>query len=206
MADLATPAHASVPLRLAARAALGLTIGAVGVVMLLRIVAPHPWAGVHLPAGSDAPSLEPLRDPRGGSLSLDHGVTLLYFGYTDCVDLCPLTLSTVASAFRDLEADPDRLRFAMISVDAAADPMDELQSYVTAFDPAFVALGGSQPDIDRVASLYGIAYGHVGIHDTAPGIYHTSVLIAVVDGDQRVIWGPEVTAAALRRDLSELLG
>ena len=168
----------------------------------------HRWSGSTLPRGSGAPALDGLHDITGSPLDLADGITLLYFGYTDCVDVCPVVLSTAASAVRVVDAEPggDGVVVAMVSVDVEADPLRRLADYVTAFDPRFVALGGSQEAVDVAATLYGVFHHELERAELRrPLIDHTSTLVAIVDGDIRVVWGPEVTPADMANDLAQLL-
>ena len=191
---------------------LGVVIAGVCLVALLALGFlrgdAHRWSGSTLPNGSGAPALAGLHDITGASLDLDDGVTLLYFGYTDCVDVCPVVLSTAASAIRSVDAGAgrDEIAVAMVSVDVEADPLERLDEYVRAFDPGFVALGGSQEAVDVAATLYGVFHHELERGELGrPLIDHTSTLVAIVDGDIRVVWGPEVTPTDMATDLAELL-
>ena len=71
-------------------------------------------------------------------------VTLLYFGYTHCPDLCPLTMSNTSVAMRMLpRADQAKIRVLFVSVDPGRDTAARLRSWLGGFDPAFIGLRGT---------------------------------------------------------------
>ncbi len=81
-------------------------------------------------------------------------VVMIYFGYTYCPDLCPTTLADLAAARRKLGQDADRVQVVFISVDPLRDTPDKLGEYVAHFDPTFLALSGTEPDLKRVLNGY----------------------------------------------------
>jgi protein SCO1/2 len=88
-----------------------------------------------------------------------HGhLTLVYFGYTFCPDVCPLTLQNVAAAFTQLGAAAKDMRFLFVTVDPGRDTNAELGKYVSTFGPQFIGLRGSDNDLARMAKRYRIAY------------------------------------------------
>ena len=76
--------------------------------------------------------------------------TWLFFGFTACPDVCPATLSIIASALDQLP-DAERPRVLMVSVDPERDSPERLGPYVRHFDPAFDALTGSLDQIQALA-------------------------------------------------------
>lgn len=76
-------------------------------------------------------------------------VTLLYFGYTHCPDLCPLTMSNTSVALRMLpKADQAKVRVLFVSVDPGRDTLARLRSWLGGFDPAFIGLRGTLPQVE----------------------------------------------------------
>ena len=67
-------------------------------------------------------------------------VVVLFFGYTQCPDVCPTTLAALAQTMKSLGADASRVQVVFVTVDPERDTGELLASYVTAFDPSFVAL------------------------------------------------------------------
>jgi protein SCO1/2 len=83
-------------------------------------------------------------------------VTLLYFGYTHCADICPDTLARATVALRGSPPDVAAgVRFVFVTVDPARDDVDRVREWVGLFNRDFVGLTGPQRRIDRVQRLYG---------------------------------------------------
>ena len=74
---------------------------------------------------------------------------VIFFGYTQCPDVCPTTLAELAEAMKRLGPDADRVQVLFVTVDPERDTPDLLSKYVPAFDPRFVGLYG---DADATAS------------------------------------------------------
>lgn len=76
-------------------------------------------------------------------------VTLLYFGYTHCPDVCPLNMATAAGALRRLPARVrTRIAVVFVTVDPARDTPPVLREWLARFDPTFVGLTGALPQIE----------------------------------------------------------
>ncbi|MEO7679322.1 MAG: SCO family protein [Sphingomonas sp.] len=85
-------------------------------------------------------------------------VTLLYFGYTFCPDVCPMTLSNVALVMKKLGASADGMRVLFVTVDPNRDTPAVLQHYVAAFDPHIDGLRGDPDQLAALARRYRVAY------------------------------------------------
>lgn len=84
--------------------------------------------------------------------------TLIYFGYTNCPDVCPTTVSNIAIARKSLpKADQDKLRVVFVTTDPERDTSAELGKWLaSAGDPSFVGLTGDFPTIQAGARQLGI--------------------------------------------------
>ncbi|GHA97747.1 MULTISPECIES: SCO family protein [Streptomyces] len=83
--------------------------------------------------------------------------TLIYFGYTNCPDVCPLTMSNIALAKRALpKADQDKLQVVFVTTDPERDTPASLGSWLKAQDPEFTGLTGDFPTIQAGARQIGI--------------------------------------------------
>ncbi|MFG6667979.1 SCO family protein [Halomonas sp. HNIBRBA4712] len=114
--------------------------------------------------------IEEIMPPLAFSLTNDDGepaqaedyrgkTTLVYFGYTQCPDVCPLTLARFASIFNELsEAERDDVQMLLISVDPNRDTPEVLKRYTDAFGPEFTGLTGDREEIDALTNRYRIAY------------------------------------------------
>lgn len=137
--------------------------------------------------------------------------TLLYFGYTQCPDVCPLTLQRVAQVFDKLGKDAQHFRFLFVTVDPNRDTPPILKQYVTAFSPLFVGLRGDDNAIARLARRYRIAYSVTPATKTHPyEVTHSSAIyVFTPDGKPKLLLGslastaPDINGTA--QDLEHLL-
>jgi cytochrome oxidase Cu insertion factor (SCO1/SenC/PrrC family) len=83
---------------------------------------------------------------------------LVFFGYTNCPDECPLTLQKMAAAFQNLGPLADKLAPLFVTVDPARDTPARLASYLENFDPRITGLTGSDEQIAAAAKAYRVYY------------------------------------------------
>ena len=76
---------------------------------------------------------------------------VVFFGYTQCPDVCPTTMTEIAEAKKLLGADGAKVQGVFITVDPERDTPEVLKAYMANFDPGFVALRGSPDQIAHVA-------------------------------------------------------
>lgn len=136
-------------------------------------------------------------------------LTLLYFGYTHCPDVCPTTLADLGTAIRKLGPQADQVQVLFVSVDPARDSPAVLKSYVNAFGPWFVGMTGSQSQLQALTKRYRVAY-RLGKPDAQGNytVYHSSaVFIFDKQGKARLLASldniPEQISADLKRLLQE---
>ena len=114
-----------------------------------------------------------LPDQNGQMRSLEEfkgKVVAVFFGYTQCPDVCPTTLTEWVEIKRQLGADGDRLQGIFITVDPARDTPEVLKAYMGNFDPSFLALiPGSPEALAQVAKEFKIIYKKVD--GKTPGSY-----------------------------------
>ena len=85
-------------------------------------------------------------------------VVVLFFGYTQCPDVCPTTLAMLADALQQLGPDAARVQVLFATIDPERDTRELLASYVTAFNPTFAGLSGDAEATARVAKEFKILY------------------------------------------------
>lgn len=115
--------------------------------------APHEFASVLYEPAEPVPDFTLTgHDGEPFSLSdLGGDVVALYFGYTHCPDICPLTLNNFARAKALLPRElQDEFQVVMLTADPARDTPEVLASYVPFFDAAFIGVSGSQADVAAV--------------------------------------------------------
>jgi protein SCO1/2 len=118
-------------------------------------------------------------------------VTLLYFGYTFCPDVCPMSLSHYKRVKSLLGDDADQLAVVFVSVDGERDTPDRLAHYLSAFDPDFIGVTGTDSEIRTVAKDYGVFYQRASYDNTEADylVDHTaSTFVVGPEGRLRIIY------------------
>jgi protein SCO1/2 len=85
-------------------------------------------------------------------------VVVVFFGYTQCPDVCPTTLSRLAAVAKELGSDADRMQVLFVTVDPERDTQEVLAQYVPAFDPRFIGLYGDAEATARTAKEFKVLY------------------------------------------------
>lgn len=84
-------------------------------------------------------------------------VTLLFFGYTHCPDVCPVQVANVAAVLDDLPfAQRSRFRVVFVTTDPERDTAERLRSWLDRFDPSFVGLRGEPEEVNRIQEALGL--------------------------------------------------
>ena len=102
-----------------------------------------------------------LTDHNGQTRSLSDfkgKVVVLFFGYTQCPDVCPTSLSELTEVKRLLGADGDKLQGVFVTVDPARDTAELLKAYLANFDPSFVAFVPTDEELAKVGKDFKIYY------------------------------------------------
>jgi protein SCO1 len=87
---------------------------------------------------------------------LQGNIVLIFFGYTHCPDICPFTMSKLASIYRELD-EPKDVKVVMISVDPETDTPDVIQRYASTFHPSFIGLSGSNTQVAKAVQTFYVA-------------------------------------------------
>ncbi len=134
-------------------------------------------------------------------------VVVLFFGYTQCPDVCPTTLSALAEAIRRLGPDGARVQVLFVTVDPERDTAELLSHYVTAFGPSFLGLRGDADATARTAKEFKILYQKQP--GRTPGTYtmdHSAgTFVFDSEGRLRLYVGHGQDADFFAHDLRELL-
>ena len=124
-----------------------------------------------------------LTGSEGKTVSLEdfrNKVVLIYFGYTFCPDVCPITLSNLKLIMLDLGEKAEDVQVIFISIDPERDTYEKLKDYVPYFHPTFIGLTGSDADIAAVAKKYQTIYLKQKVESEAGYLMaHTDVVILV---------------------------
>lgn len=113
-------------------------------------------------------------------------VVAIFFGYTQCPDVCPTTMADMALVKKKLGADGEKLQVLFVSVDPERDKREILAEYVPGFDPSFVGLYGTPEEIARTAKEFKVFFQKVaGKTPTSYTVDHTAGTY-VFDKDGRI--------------------
>ncbi len=88
-------------------------------------------------------------------------VVVVFFGYTQCPDVCPTTLAELAQVKKSLGADGERVQGVFVTIDPERDTAELLKAYVSNFDPSFVALRGTPDQTAAVAKEFKVFFAKV---------------------------------------------
>jgi protein SCO1 len=134
-------------------------------------------------------------------------VTVVFFGYTQCPDVCPATMAELAQIKRALGSDGDRVQAVFVTVDPERDTPEILKAYLASFDPSFVALRGTPEQIAAAAKEFKVFYAKVA--GKTPGSYtmdHTAgSYLFDPQGRLRLFVRYGTPTDALAADLKQLL-
>jgi protein SCO1/2 len=117
----------------------------------------------------------------GGNVVTDQALlgkkALIYFGYTNCPDVCPLDMNRISMALDILEQDRpvlEVLQPVFISIDPAHDSPDQVARFLARYHPSFIGLTGTFEQMDQVAKAYKVAYEKMLAAEDKPLINHSS--------------------------------
>ena len=157
-------------------------------------------------------SSTPLVDTDGSAYSLtedtDKDLTLVFFGYTNCPDICGQVMATLAGTLTRLDDEQkERLDVVFVTTDPARDDTATVEAYVDAFDPSIIGLTGDLDDIVEVgrSMAIGVDQGEKlpsGGYDVTHG---TQVMAIDADDETPVFWDYDVSQAQLAHDVTLLL-
>jgi protein SCO1/2 len=92
--------------------------------------------------------------------AFDAQLRLVFFGFTTCPDICPITLQNVATALRSMDSSATDVTVLLISIDPNRDTPERLARYTDAFHPAVVGLTASYEQITSVTTEFRTTFGH----------------------------------------------
>jgi len=170
---------------------------------------PYVFHGQIIQSSQTAPSIE-LDGPNGSTVRLsdyEGKVVVLYFGYTYCPDVCPITLSKLDRAMDILGDKADDVQVIMISVDPERDTPEILEEYMAHFNPTFLGVTGDTNTIDRIATVYGVYYEAAEGSDATGYLVNHTATVMIVDkaGYLKLVLPFEGTAEEIASDLDNFL-
>ena len=134
-------------------------------------------------------------------------LVVVFFGFTQCPDVCPTAMTQLVEVKRQLGADGDKLQAVFITVDPERDTPEVLKAYMANFDPSFVGLRGTPEQLANVAQEFKVYYKKV--EGKQPGAYtmdHSAAsFIYDTQGRLRLYLRPGAGPQVLLDDLRLLL-
>ena len=134
-------------------------------------------------------------------------VVLVFFGYTQCPDVCPTTMVELANVMKELGPKADQVQVLFVTVDPERDTQPLLAQYVPTFDPRFIGLYGTPAQTAAVAKEFKIFYAKVPGTDAANySVDHTAAsYIFDKHGKVRLMVPHAKGQAAIVHDIEQLL-
>ena len=199
---------------LAIAAVLALSAATFAAFSLARLSPPE-LHGTDLGPGVPAADFT-LQSAERGAVSLADlrgDAVLLFFGYTTCPDVCPLTMGKLRQAVESLGEDAADVQVALISVDPELDTPERVQRFVANFHPDFLGLTGTRATLQQVAQDYGVYAsepetnaGAAAHADPRRVIAHSSYVFGITrDGEMRILWDGQTPADEIAADVRALL-
>ena len=151
-----------------------------------------------------------LKDQYGNTFRLSEQrgeVVLIFFGYTNCPDVCPVTLSEFKRIKADLGDQADRVRFVFITVDPERDTQERMQTYMNNFDSTFIGLSGERTELEPIWKAYGVYQDRQDLGSAAGYLVDHSAIIYVIDqqGRWRLDYTFGMEVEKITKDLQYLL-
>ena len=129
---------------------------------------------------------------------------LVFFGFTNCPDVCPTTLFEISEVLRALGPDADKVNALFVTVDPERDRPEQIKDYLSSFDPNLKGLTGSPEAVAEIVSGYRVYAKKVPLKDGDYTMDHTAIVYLMDKNGQFVApfslkRRPEEAAADLRR-------
>ena len=149
-----------------------------------------------------------LLDPDGHERSLADfrgKVVVMFFGYTQCPDVCPTALARAAAVRRALGADGDKVQVIFVTIDPERDTADLMRQYTQAFDPSFLGLRGDAARTQQVASEFRVFYQKVATGSSYTMDHSAFSYVFDAEGRLRLVWQPDQAVEQCASDLRALM-
>ncbi len=136
-------------------------------------------------------------------------LVLIFFGYTNCPDVCPTTLAQFAQVRTRLSSQAEKVRFVFVTIDPDRDTPERMKAYLDGIDPNIVGLSGLQANLDPVWRDYGVYRQNQPDASTGNSLdvieHSAPVYLVDAHGNLRLTYSPVPTADDLLPDIRYLL-
>jgi len=156
-------------------------------------------------------SSQELVDTDGEPFSLtedsEKRLTLVFFGYTNCPDICDKVLSNLSSAMTRLsDADHDQVDVVFVTTDPERDTEEVVRRYVDRYDPEFIGVTGELGDIEQVAASVGVGMGEKLPSGGYEVDAHTTTVTGIdIDDEAPIYWSQDTSPSEFAEDIHTLL-
>ncbi|WP_110238649.1 SCO family protein [Nocardioides gilvus] len=152
-----------------------------------------------------------LTDTTGQDVALgdvEKDLTLVFFGYTRCPDICGIVMSSITSAITRLDDDlRERVGMVFVTTDPARDDTKTLRGYLDRYDPSFTGLTGDLDDVVEVGRSMKVM---VDEGEKLPSggyeVVHSDHVVGLdAGGEGTIVWTKDVSASEMSEDIEALL-
>lgn len=190
---------------------IGLVVLVAVMFMLQRTAerAPRPETATVIDEPRPLPEFE-LADTAGAAFTqadLEGGFHLLFFGFTNCPDICPVTLQVLANIKPRLEQrfGEDAPGIVFVSVDPARDTPEHIAEYLENFDPAFTGVTGSDEALAPLLDTLGVAVRKQEAEGRSYNVTHSGhVFVIGPEGRWRAVFRPSTDGDVLVSDYARI--
>lgn len=130
---------------------------------------------------------------------------LVFFGFTQCPDICPTALARAAAVKQKLGKDADQLQVIFISIDPERDTADLMRAYTQNFDPSFIGLRGTAEQTKQVADEFKVFYAKVATGSSYTMDHSTLSYLFDTTGKIRLAMRHEHSADQFASDIRQLM-
>ena len=131
--------------------------------------------------GSDF-SLKDMNNNNITQESFDGPLTAIFFGFTNCPDVCPMTLNKLSYIISELEEEKKDLRIFFISIDPKRDTPDVMKNYLSSFENKIIGITGESEKIFVLSKSWGIKSEKIFSEDGAYTVDHSSPILLLKNG------------------------
>lgn len=125
--------------------------------------------------------------------------TLMFFGYTHCPDVCPMTLAEATGWKEALGLEDDELRIVFVSVDPTRDTLEHTRAYLSNFGPDVMGLVGDEAQTEQIKRSYGVFSEKVEAEGTTEYLVNHTASVFMIDEKGEffgtIAWGENTQTA-----------
>ena len=139
--------------------------------------------------------------------SLEGGWTVLFFGYTNCPDVCPTTIYKLAEIKNELKEDLSSTSFntVLVTLDPDRDSTDRLEEYIGYFDESMLGVTGTYENIQSFTSSLSVFYQRINKEEGYDFNHTASIFVFNKDGSLFATMSPANTIGELTQDFYTIL-